>query len=50
MYILFFFLNWSVNESRPSFVAQPMTGEKCVEGVALDDAVGRTRGIKKFRQ
>jgi hypothetical protein len=50
MNYLLYFLNWSANESRPSLVAQPVTGEKRVEGVALDDGVGRTRRIKKIRQ
>jgi hypothetical protein len=45
--VLFFF---SANESRPSFVARPVTGEKYVKGVTLDDEMGRrTRRIHKFR-
>jgi hypothetical protein len=44
------FFNWSANESRPSFVTRPISGEKCVEGVTLDDEIGRrTMGIQKFR-
>jgi len=49
-YIHAFFFNWSANESRPSFVAQPVTGLKCVDDVTLDDGGRRKRGIKKFRQ
>jgi hypothetical protein len=39
--------NWSANESGPSFVPRPITGEKCVEGVTLDnEKCRRTKGIK----
>jgi hypothetical protein len=44
------FFNWSANESRPSFVARPITGEKYVKGVTLDDDMGRRkRRTHKFR-
>jgi len=44
------YFNWSANESRLSFVARLITGDKCVKGVTLDDEMGRrTRRIHKYR-
>jgi hypothetical protein len=42
-------LNWSANESRPSFVAQPIRGAKSFQGFTLADEMNRkTRGIKNI--
>jgi len=44
-----FFFNLSTNESRPSFVARPITGKKCVESVTLENGMGRLTNLHKGR-
>ena len=42
--------NWSAEESRPPFVARPITGEKFVEDVTLENEMGRrTKGIQTYK-
>jgi hypothetical protein len=39
--------NWSLKESRPSFIARPITeSEECVEDFTLDNEMGGRTGFK----
>jgi len=45
-----FIFNFSANDSRSSFVARQINGEKRVKGVTLDDEMVGTMAIKKSGQ
>ena len=45
------FFNYSANESRPSFIVRPITKEKCVEDVTLENVMNRrAEGIQILKE